>query len=188
MRTSTVLGQPTRVFKRYSNRKYYDPRESRYVNYAEIAKVIREGADVRVLESETLQDVTGVILARILSREEKRGTRTSPRALTSLIREPANSPAPPEPAAQELPEEVAGHEPEWLLHSMLAKGERAVFGARRRAADAAAAVERLDQRARARMDAATEALAELGRLTGRLSRICRRIDELHERLRVMEGQ
>ncbi|RMD84037.1 MAG: hypothetical protein D6815_05090 [Candidatus Dadabacteria bacterium] len=63
-----------RVIKRYSNRKLYDKRESRYVTLEEIAKLVRAGEDIQVIDNETEEDLTAVTFAQIILEEEKRKT------------------------------------------------------------------------------------------------------------------
>jgi polyhydroxyalkanoate synthesis repressor PhaR len=63
-----------RVIKRYTNRKLYDKQESRYVTLEEIARLVREGEDVAVIDNETEEDLTAVTFAQIILEEEKRKT------------------------------------------------------------------------------------------------------------------
>lgn len=64
-----------RLVKRYGggSRKLYDTEESRYVALDEVAGWVREGQDVRVLDSGSGDDVTGQVLAQIIFEGEKRG-------------------------------------------------------------------------------------------------------------------
>ena len=39
-----------RVIKRYSNRKLYDTHESRYVTLDQLAELIRQGEEIRVMD------------------------------------------------------------------------------------------------------------------------------------------
>ncbi len=64
-------GDP-RVIKRYSNRKLYDTRSSQYVTLEQIAEMIRQGEEVRVLDNSSKEDLTSVTLAQIIFEEEKR--------------------------------------------------------------------------------------------------------------------
>ncbi len=61
-----------RVIKRYANRKLYDTRESRYVTLDQIADMIRQGEDVKVVDNNTKEDLTSVTLAQIIFEEEKK--------------------------------------------------------------------------------------------------------------------
>jgi polyhydroxyalkanoate synthesis repressor PhaR len=60
------------LIKKYSNRKLYDSSRSRYITLEEIAALIREGKQVKVLESTTQEDLTTVTLAQIILDEEKK--------------------------------------------------------------------------------------------------------------------
>ncbi len=61
-----------KVIKRYTNRKLYDTVESRYVTLDEIAQMIKGGAEVKVLDNRTKEDLTSVTLAQIIFEEEKK--------------------------------------------------------------------------------------------------------------------
>ncbi len=63
-----------RVIKRYTNRKLYDTDQSRYVTLDDIAKLIRDNEEVRVIDNETQDDLTSVTFAQIILEEEKRKT------------------------------------------------------------------------------------------------------------------
>lgn len=63
-----------RVIKRYTNRKLYDTDQSRYVTLDDIARLIRENEDVRVIDNETQDDLTAITFAQIILEEEKRKT------------------------------------------------------------------------------------------------------------------
>src|SRR5512139_3470384 len=62
----------SRIIKRYANRKLYDTKESRYVTLDQIAEMIRQGEDVKVLDNNTKDDLTSVTLAQIIFEEEKK--------------------------------------------------------------------------------------------------------------------
>jgi polyhydroxyalkanoate synthesis repressor PhaR len=64
----------TRIIKRYGNRKLYDTAESRYVTLEEIARFVRAGEEVKVLENETGEDLTAVAFAQIILEEERKKT------------------------------------------------------------------------------------------------------------------
>jgi polyhydroxyalkanoate synthesis repressor PhaR len=63
-----------RVIKRYTNRKLYDTDQSRYVTLDDIARLIRDNQEVRVIDNETQDDLTAVTFAQIILEEEKRKT------------------------------------------------------------------------------------------------------------------
>jgi polyhydroxyalkanoate synthesis repressor PhaR len=75
-----------RVIKRYSNRKLYDTKDSRYVTLLEIAEFVRAGEDVQVIDNATKEDKTDVTLALIISEELKARPKGIPLStLRSLI-------------------------------------------------------------------------------------------------------
>jgi polyhydroxyalkanoate synthesis repressor PhaR len=62
----------TRVIKRYANRKLYDTQRSRYVTLDQIADMIRDGDDVKIVDNNSKEDLTTVTLAQIIFEEEKK--------------------------------------------------------------------------------------------------------------------
>jgi polyhydroxyalkanoate synthesis repressor PhaR len=76
-----------RVIKRYSNRKLYDTRDSRYVTLLQIAEMVRAGEDVQIIDNASKEDKTDVTLALIISEELKARPRGIPLStLKALIR------------------------------------------------------------------------------------------------------
>jgi polyhydroxyalkanoate synthesis repressor PhaR len=61
-----------RLIKRYGNRKLYDTLESRYITLEEIARLVRSGSDVKVIDNENGGDLTTITFAQIILEEEKR--------------------------------------------------------------------------------------------------------------------
>jgi polyhydroxyalkanoate synthesis repressor PhaR len=60
------------LIKKYSNRKLYDLNRSRYVTLEEIAELIRQGRQVKIVDADSQEDLTNVTLVQILLEEEKR--------------------------------------------------------------------------------------------------------------------
>lgn len=76
-----------RVIKRYSNRKLYDTKDSRYVTLLQIADMVRAGEDVQIIDNASKEDKTDVTLALIISEELKARPRGIPlQTLKALIR------------------------------------------------------------------------------------------------------
>jgi polyhydroxyalkanoate synthesis repressor PhaR len=106
-----------RIIKRYANRKLYDTRDSRYVTLLQLAAMIREGEDVRVLDNATKEDKTEVTLALIFSEELKSRPRALPvSTLEALVRQHGRQQAPEsdlasfdEPVRTLLPAAVVAH-------------------------------------------------------------------------------
>lgn len=63
--------KPRRVIKRYSNRKLYDTKDSRYVTLLQIAEMVRGGEEVQIIDNNTKEDLTEVTLAQIIYEEQK---------------------------------------------------------------------------------------------------------------------
>ena len=59
------------IIKKYGNRRLYDTVASRYINLEEIATLIREGKEVRVVDAKTGQDLTRVTLTQIIVEDAK---------------------------------------------------------------------------------------------------------------------
>lgn len=83
----TSQSSDRRVIKRYSNRKLYDTRDSRYVTLLQIAEMVRAGEDVQIIDNASKEDKTDVTLALIISEELKARPRGIPLStLKALIR------------------------------------------------------------------------------------------------------
>ncbi len=81
-------GGAKRVIKRYSNRKLYDTRDSRYVTLQQIGELVRAGEDVQIIDNATKEDKTEVTLALILSDNLRAEPRSVPlAALRDLLQE-----------------------------------------------------------------------------------------------------
>jgi len=63
----------TRIIKRYENRKLYDTEDRRYVSLEDVARLIRQGIDVKVVDMSTDQDITAQTLTQIILEEGKKG-------------------------------------------------------------------------------------------------------------------
>jgi polyhydroxyalkanoate synthesis repressor PhaR len=61
----------TLLIKRYPNRRLYDTSAGKYVNLADIAAAVREGADVKVVDAKTGEDLTRIILTQIIVEDAK---------------------------------------------------------------------------------------------------------------------
>ncbi|MEA3297589.1 MAG: polyhydroxyalkanoate synthesis regulator DNA-binding domain-containing protein, partial [candidate division Zixibacteria bacterium] len=58
-----------RLIKRYRNRRLYDTEESCTLTQAELASLIRDGIEVKVVDTATGEDVTLAVLGRIVMTE-----------------------------------------------------------------------------------------------------------------------
>ncbi|HPM75747.1 MAG TPA: polyhydroxyalkanoate synthesis regulator DNA-binding domain-containing protein [bacterium] len=74
-----------RVIKRYQNRKLYDTEASTYVTLDDIAQMIKDGEDVRVVDNKSKKDLTGLTLTQIIFEEEKKQKSILPLAVLKRI-------------------------------------------------------------------------------------------------------
>ncbi|MBI4925191.1 MAG: polyhydroxyalkanoate synthesis regulator DNA-binding domain-containing protein [Bdellovibrio sp.] len=76
-----------KIIKRYQNRKLYDTHESSYVTLDEIAKMIKGGEELRVIDNKTKNDITASTLTQLLFEvERKNKTQPSVELLREIIR------------------------------------------------------------------------------------------------------
>jgi polyhydroxyalkanoate synthesis repressor PhaR len=61
-----------RTVRKYSNRRLYDPAEGRYVTLAELCARVVEGAELRVIDADTKEDITCSVLFQMMAAQEKR--------------------------------------------------------------------------------------------------------------------
>lgn len=78
-------GSP-RLVKKYGNRRLYDTSDSRYITLEELAERIRDGADVRVQDAKTGEDLTQATLTQIIIEGRGAARFLSVPLLTQLVR------------------------------------------------------------------------------------------------------
>jgi len=59
------------VIKKYANRRLYDTSNSRYINLEDIAALVRNGKQVKVVDASTGEDLTRVTLTQIIVEDAK---------------------------------------------------------------------------------------------------------------------
>lgn len=74
-----------RIIRRYSNRKLYDTQQSCYVTLTDLAKLIRDGEEIRVTEHESGKDLTSATLCQIIFEETKKGLAMPTSGLRRII-------------------------------------------------------------------------------------------------------
>ena len=65
------MNSPPVIIKKYGNRRLYDTAGSRYVNLDDIAALIRQGRELKVVDAKTGQDLTRVTLTQIITEDAK---------------------------------------------------------------------------------------------------------------------
>ena len=63
----------SRVIKRYENRKLYDTTDRKYVSLEDLAKLVRDGVDVQVIDMASDSDITTKTLTQVIFEEGKKG-------------------------------------------------------------------------------------------------------------------
>jgi polyhydroxyalkanoate synthesis repressor PhaR len=76
----------TVVIKKYGNRRLYDTSDSRYVTLEELAAKIRSGADLRVVDAQTNDDLTQATLTQIVLESGNAAKFLPVQLLTQMIR------------------------------------------------------------------------------------------------------
>jgi polyhydroxyalkanoate synthesis repressor PhaR len=71
------------VIKRYPNRKLYNTETKQYITLEEISNLIRDGAEVRVVDHASGEDLTAVTLTQIIFELEKKQSGFLPRSILS---------------------------------------------------------------------------------------------------------
>ena len=91
MSEAQTAGKEPKVIKRYTNRKLYDTVESRYVTLDEIAEMVKQGVEVKIIDNRSKEDLTSVTLAQIVFEEEKKKSQMPLDVLREIIRHPGES-------------------------------------------------------------------------------------------------
>lgn len=179
--TTAAVVEP-KVIKRYTNRKLYDTVESRYVTLDEIAEMIKGGAEVKIIDNRTKEDLTSITLAQIIFEEEKKTSKMSLETLRDLIRHGGE-------VAQRL---VVGTQAE-----LRGRVEAVRAAAEQRVQHLMARSQATSDRAKELMAASQEAMASLQRRVDErvraavdgvssLSEVRRQLDEITARLHELE--
>jgi len=62
-----------RLIKKYPNRRLYDTEESRYITLVDVQRLVREGTDIKVVDTQSGDDITRGILIQIITEQEAGG-------------------------------------------------------------------------------------------------------------------
>ncbi len=74
----------TILIKKYANRRLYNTKDSKYVTLDQLAELVKQGNEVKVVDDKSGDDVTGFILTQIIL-EESKNTALLPVSLLHLI-------------------------------------------------------------------------------------------------------
>jgi polyhydroxyalkanoate synthesis repressor PhaR len=84
------MSEPETVeLRRYPSRKLYNKNTSSYIRLPEVAEMVRKGANIRVEDTETGEDVTRAVLLQIIMEQENQqaGTMLSADLMMDMQRE-----------------------------------------------------------------------------------------------------
>lgn len=83
----------TKLIKRYANRRLYDAETSKTITLDDVAELIKNGDEVRVVDNITGEDITARVLGQTFLKisMEQQNLEFSTFLLTSLIREVSNN-------------------------------------------------------------------------------------------------
>ena len=81
------MRNPEVLIRKYSDRRLYDTSASRYVKLEDIARMVRDGVDVRVVDGRTGKDLTHLIFTQIIVENAREREIALPlQLLTQLVR------------------------------------------------------------------------------------------------------
>jgi len=76
-----------RLIKKYPNRRLYDTEESRYITLLDVQQLVRAGHEVKVIDTQSGEDITRGILIQIITEQEAGGNPMfTTETLTRFIR------------------------------------------------------------------------------------------------------
>jgi len=79
------MSQEVIRIKRYPNRRFYASHTSRYISLPEIEQLIRDGATVEIVDSQTGEDITRSILMQIIAEKHPEKMEMFPTAMLHSI-------------------------------------------------------------------------------------------------------
>jgi polyhydroxyalkanoate synthesis repressor PhaR len=190
MSEAEATAREAKVIKRYTNRKLYDTVESRYVTLDEIAEMVKQGVEVKIIDNRTKEDLTSVTLAQIVFEEEKKKNQMPLSVLRQIIRQPGERltdfiSTQVSPRVDAIRQE-AGHRINTLLGREQAEGEltpAALLQQSQKVFEAWQA--RVDERVKTAVENVLGNLPALGR---DLSTLVQRLEQLEQKVKELEQQ
>lgn len=81
------MSKPDVLIRRYNDRRLYDTTASKYVKLEDVARMVREGTDVKAVDARSGRDITSVILTQIIVEDARERDGALPlQLLRTLIR------------------------------------------------------------------------------------------------------
>jgi len=157
-------GKPKLVIKKYSDRRLYDSSASRYVTLEDVARMVREGIDVKVVDVRSGRDLTYFTLTQIILEDARQRETPLPlQLLQQLVR-----------ASDKATHDFLS----WYLNSSLDLYQKAQDAVRTRFPEAKAAVARPIEFVRNLLAENAGPVSEVSEV----EKLRRRVDELEARL------
>ena len=75
------MKRPKVLIRKYSDRRLYDVSASRYVKLDDIARMVRDGIDVQVVDARTGKDLTSMTLTQVIVEEARARDNALPQHL-----------------------------------------------------------------------------------------------------------
>lgn len=132
-----------KVIKRYENRKLYDAGDRKYVTLNDLARLVADGAEIRVVDQKTGEDLTTLVLAQVVLEGIKERTADIPRHVLSRLIRLAARPAGGDWAPAQEVANRARAEAERIVSGFIAKGRLTLDEALAVRQEIAGAVQRL---------------------------------------------
>src|SRR5512133_4203774 len=79
-----AMSKSTVVIRKYGNRRLYDTSTSRYINLEQLAAMVRNGTDLKVVDAKSGEDRTHVTMTQIIVESAKQQPTSLP---IELLRE-----------------------------------------------------------------------------------------------------
>jgi polyhydroxyalkanoate synthesis repressor PhaR len=121
-------GQFVPLIKRYPNRKLYDTEAKQYITLDGIARLIRQGEEVSVVDHATGEDLTALTLTQVILEQEKRRGGFLPQTVLAGLIQAGGERMSTLRGALASPLELARHvdeEIERRVQSLISRGELA---------------------------------------------------------------
>lgn len=68
------MSEPSRIIKKYPNRRLYDTETSSYITLADVKKLVLDHVEFRVEDAKSKEDLTRAVLLQIILEEESAGS------------------------------------------------------------------------------------------------------------------
>ncbi|HEY1096135.1 MAG TPA: polyhydroxyalkanoate synthesis repressor PhaR [Alphaproteobacteria bacterium] len=80
------------IIKKYANRRLYHTEISQYITLEDVADMVRQGEDLKVVDARTNEDLTRTVLTQIIVEQEAKGENLLPiKFLREIIRMYSNN-------------------------------------------------------------------------------------------------